>query len=119
MKKLLVSLLMVFSLSVHALPVEFTWDTPQTRVDGKPLRTEEISKYVLEYGNSRVDVQGNSVVVDLPRGTTTARIRTVDTLNQVGPYSPDVSVYVPDLPSAPTNFTYKITIELQGVANGN
>lgn len=119
MKKLLVGLLMAFSMCVQALPVEFTWNTPQTRIDGFPMMPEEVLKYVLEYGDSSIEVIGNSVIVDLPKGTTIARIRTVDIIGQQGPFSPDVFVSVPDLPAAPLNFTYKITIELQGITNGH
>lgn len=81
--------------------LELTWDTPTLREDNSALLPSEIKGYVIQYWTNpaaistvKVPATNKYYLFDLPAGTYTMQIATEDTDNQVGNFSPTISVEV-------------------------
>ena len=81
---------------------ELTWDAPTEREDGSPLSFNEVQGYVIEYGNSSIDLQhsvkvdsllpNTYIINDLPLGTLFLRIATIDSDNKQGAFSQVINI---------------------------
>jgi hypothetical protein len=86
--------------------VQLSWEIPSFREDGSLLKTNEISAYILEYGNTpsneseseTVQITGSETtdytILNLEPGTLYARIATIDSSNVQGQFSAWISITI-------------------------
>lgn len=90
--------------SPETVAIELTWDTPETREDGSPLREYEIQAYVIEYGHEPLRLnqsahvnhqKSNSFILrEIYPGILFLRIATVDSDGFQGEFSDAISVFI-------------------------
>jgi hypothetical protein len=84
--------------------VELTWDTPELREDGSPLRQQDIQAYIIEFGRNyyhldrQVKVKHQAInryiLQDIEPGLLYLRIATIDSSGFQGAFSQIISTYL-------------------------